>query len=812
MRPRNTEPAIHATTIVARNYLAYARVLALSFLEHHPAARFTTLVIDRDDGAGDPRSSPPPRAGATRELTPAELRVNHSEWRQMAGIYDVMEFATAIKPALMLSLLEEEEEVDSQRESPVICYLDPDIRVYRALDEALAAANAGGVALTPHVLHPLPRDGREPSERMLMHAGLFNLGFIAVGVQGRPFLEWWHDRTRREARVDLSNALFTDQRWVDWVPSLFRHVVLRDHGLNVAYWNLHERPLIRDSQGELLAAGAPLRFFHFSGYDVGEPWRLSRHAGATPRCLLSEHPIAADLCRAYGDELLAAGHETQRRIPYGLARAKSGVRLTRLVRSTFRDGLLLAEAAGQSAPPSPFDPDGGDAFASWLTEPHVGPRAARIGRLHHRLWQERPDLQAAFPDLHGVDAMHFAAWLDVDPAALEVERDSGLERLGRNAWARTSLPSRARGGWNVVGYHSAELGVGEAGRRLATAIEHIGLPVEYVGASAPTSREEHPLGRRISPHLRYRDSLFAVNADQLARVVALVDSAGGERGQRLGLWFWEVDVFPERWHGAFDLVDEVWCASPFCAQAVEQISPVPVRLIPLPVVPPGAPTPYTRDLMWWPPDRFTFLFVYDFNSVFARKNPLELIDAFTRAFGPNDGAALVLKSINGHRDLIALEQLRHAAGERPDVIIIDGYRTPTEMQAMTELADCFVSLHRSEGFGFNMAKAMAVGTPVIATGYSGNMAFMDETSAFLVPYELVPVGPGHDPYPPQARWAQPDIDAAASLMRSVLSDPAAAAARAATGRRAILERFSLARAAEVLSPLLSAEMSMASTR
>ena len=110
---------------------------------------------------------------------------------------------------------------------------------------------------------------------------------------------------------------------------------------------------------------------------------------------------------------------------------------------------------------------------------------------------------------------------------------------------------------------------------------------------------------------------------------------------------------------------------------------------------------------------------------------------------------------------------------------------------MIELSDCVVSLHRSEGYGLNLVDAMAVGTPVLATGYSGNMSFMDDRSAFIVPFEEVEVGPGSEPYPVDAHWAQPDLSTAADLMRRIFDDPSAAREREALGQRKVLAENSL---------------------
>ncbi len=100
----------------------------------------------------------------------------------------------------------------------------------------------------------------------------------------------------------------------------------------------------------------------------------------------------------------------------------------------------------------------------------------------------------------------------------------------------------------------------------------------------------------------------------------------------------------------------------------------------------------------------------------------------------------------------------------------DEYLTPERHTALLGCCDAYVSLHRAEGLGLTMAEAMGLGKPVIATGYSGNLEFMDDDIAFLVRSTLTPIGPGVDPYPADARWAEPDLAHAAVLMRQVFDD------------------------------------------
>ncbi len=164
------------------------------------------------------------------------------------------------------------------------------------------------------------------------------------------------------------------------------------------------------------------------------------------------------------------------------------------------------------------------------------------------------------------------------------------------------------------------------------------------------------------------------------------------------------------------------------------------------------------------------MFCFDLDSLFARKNPLGVIEAFKMAFPSGGGPRLVVKSINGDRHVEQADSIRDALAGRSDIEYRDGYLPAGDQKAFINACDAYVSLHRSEGFGLTMAEAMALGKPVVATAYSGNLDFMNDNNSFLVPFEYAEIGPGSEPYPADAVWAEPDIDAAARAMRRVFED------------------------------------------
>jgi glycosyltransferase involved in cell wall biosynthesis len=238
--------------------------------------------------------------------------------------------------------------------------------------------------------------------------------------------------------------------------------------------------------------------------------------------------------------------------------------------------------------------------------------------------------------------------------------------------------------------------------------------------------------------------------------------------RRIAVWYWELEELPAEWVDQLDWADEVWAPTRFIADCFRKYVSVPVvPMVPGVELPTFEPRP--RSYFGLPDSRLTFLFSFDMASVMERKNPLGLIAAFRRAFRPTDPAQLVIKVSRGEKDPDSLAKLRAAAGD--GVIVIDEVMTREDALALLTSADCYVSLHRSEGFGLGMAESMRLGKPVIATGYSGNTDFMTPEIAHLVEYRRVPIVEDLSPYPKGCHWAEPSIEHAAELMRLVFDRP-----------------------------------------
>ena len=345
-------------------------------------------------------------------------------------------------------------------------------------------------------------------------------------------------------------------------------------------------------------------------------------------------------------------------------------------------------------------------------------------------------------------------------------------------------------GVNVAGYFESELGVGQAARLVVAALDEAGVPLLPVqGRSVPPSRRGHNFTSLDPDAARFPVNVVCVNADGFPGFREEVGERLFTDRHTIGLWWWEVSSFPQHWLDSFSLVDEVWVGSEHVAKAVSVDSPVPVYTITLPVVRPRI-TPIPRQTLGLPED-FVFLFMFDYHSVFERKNPLAVIEAFRLAFQPGAGAALVVKCINSADDPTNHARLLAAASEHEDVQIIDGYMSVSENDALIAACDSYVSLHRSEGFGLTTAEAMALGKPVIATGYSGNLDYMTPKNSYLVDFELTPIGSGNAPYPPYGHWAAPSTEHAARLMREVYDNQPEARARGERAASDVAQTHSL---------------------
>jgi glycosyltransferase involved in cell wall biosynthesis len=326
-------------------------------------------------------------------------------------------------------------------------------------------------------------------------------------------------------------------------------------------------------------------------------------------------------------------------------------------------------------------------------------------------------------------------------------------------------------GVNLIGYIRAEMGVGQATRGTAAALAAAQVPfvvLDYEFGN-PSRMGDQSWANKVRPSAVHNVNLLYINADLTPQAVAHLPKETFRNRYTIGSWTWELPEFPDEWTPAFGLVDEVWVPSAFVQSSIGAKSPVPVVRMPHAVRAPGGPF-LGRTQLDLPEDKFIFLMMYDLHSVRQRKNPEGAVEAFTRAFRPDDETvALVMKLNNANR--AERQFVASLTEKRSNIHVIDRALTRHEVDSLIAATDCFVSLHRSEGFGLAIAEAMALGKPALATYWSGNVDFMSPANSACIDYELVEIAADYGPYRAGQRWAEPNIDHAAWWMRELASNP-----------------------------------------
>ena len=831
--------AMQVFTLATSATLPHARVLARSLRRQHPDWPLDIVLVGRAEGEV-----------AAAEAAGEQLRIRSAA--ELLDLDVELLIARHEPEDLVTLLLAHLLAVYAERDGLPVLHLPPTAWVVGDLTPIEQALAGRSVLLVPRATVDLPDDGLQPTQRQLEQAGRISETVIAVnGAASGGFLAWrakqveWvlgsldgQERpVRPEDRVWLA-------RYLELAPARFWTAVMEDPGVNVGMWNLHGRTLEPGPDGPLVDGHWPLRLLDLAGFDPDRPYRLAPLASRTR---LSRLPALRDLCADYAQELAQAGwrdldlrRDVGRRLADGLLYDES-------LRALHARALALGAHFEDL-----FSEQGTRAFTAWLAGPAPWGAVHGINRyVFYRVARERPDVMRAYPDLDGADGAGYVDWcwtfgrkeLDIldrfmppapsqrgaspppqdtpvaeapepsgtpqdtpvaeapepsgtpqDTPVAEVPQPSGTPQDTPVAEAPEPSGTASGPAVRVTGYLGHSLGLGAAARGYVRALSAAGIPVSTV--SVPLHHLALPValaseyGRHSFDELVHEGvhgfELVAVNADELPDFVERLGE-GYFEGSRIGIWGWETNSIPARWRRSFELVEEIWVYSRFMAENIGAVSPVPVTPLPPPVKPPAAPAPPLRLGV---PEGFMFLFVFDYLSTIQRKNPVGLIEAFKRAFAPGEGPQLLIKTINAPLRPLADEEVLWAAHGRPDIHVVDRSLSGEEMGGLMAACDCYVSLHRAEGFGLTMAEAMAIGKPVIGTGYSGNVDFMNSENSYLVDYTIGLVGPECEIYPPDGEWAEPSVEHAAELMRRVHGNPEEAASIGAQARADVARTLS----------------------
>lgn len=428
------------------------------------------------------------------------------------------------------------------------------------------------------------------------------------------------------------------------------------------------------------------------------------------------------------------------------------------------------------------------------------PNSFGLSALQYLTWLQRPDVQMAFPlpekrqqfliwfYANGLRE-HFL-WDVMTPeeqapitALPQAERDQFMSMVRRidSGLSPCSLADNPVFGVNVIGYAYGQLGIGEDGRMAARALLAADIPMVMVdfppGDDIP--KNDFSMASHVVDEAKHYVNLFCMTAEENGRFYAERGKATFTDHYNIGYWPWELSRWPQNWEMLLELVDEVWVSTRHIYDALKPVCHKPLFVMPMAVelgaVREFANRQAARRYFGLAESARLFCFAFDLGSYVDRKNPQACVDAFLEAF-PKDRfssteVGLVIKVHKPRKRSRAWERLKRLAREDDRIQIIESTLPRSDLLALYAACDCFISLHRAEGFGRGMAEALQLGLHVICTGYSGNVDFCQSPDADWVNYRLVSVRRRQYPHADGQVWAEPDISHAASLMRRFVDHP-----------------------------------------
>jgi len=351
-----------------------------------------------------------------------------------------------------------------------------------------------------------------------------------------------------------------------------------------------------------------------------------------------------------------------------------------------------------------------------------------------------------------------------------VQRAYALSQLARPADRATPLGTSPL---VVAGLFSTANGIGEAARSTYRSLAAAGLSPIAVDLSeqlAPVDMES-PIVCHPMPDAREGTLILQLNGPETSTALELLGMTRNRNWYTIGYWAWELPVFPQQWDKAFPFLSELWTISSFTADALARHPKAPaIHIFPHAISPPAI-SPDRASISKIPDEAFVFLSMADSMSSLQRKNPFATIRAFKDAFRDRKDVHLLLKTRNLDREPEYKSDLMADVGAANNISVLDESLSETERWQLLASIDCLVSLHRAEGFGLVLAEAMALGKPVITTGWSGNMDFTDSTTAHLVGHDLIRCQDDYGIYRAKnALWADAIHEEAIAALTNITND------------------------------------------
>lgn len=354
-------------------------------------------------------------------------------------------------------------------------------------------------------------------------------------------------------------------------------------------------------------------------------------------------------------------------------------------------------------------------------------------------------------------------------------------------------------GVNVFGFIGGEFGLGEAVRLIIKALNKAEIPVSLINYDVETNHNHNDnTFNNLCNKAIYPINLVLMGPSEAKRVLIHYPEDFFKNKYNIFYLNWESEYIPQEYIDNFSFYDEIWVPAQYCKDILTKFCNITVKVIPYPIEIEVDNKPDEEAETFYNKNTFNFFFMFDYNSSMERKNTLNLINAFEKAFGKDDiSVSLTIKTSKSIKFVKERELLESHIGGFKNIKIVEKIYDKQTLYKIIKGCDAYISLHRSEGFGLTMAEAMFFGKPVIATNYSGNLEFMNQTNSFLVDSKKAKIDSSVINYDSNTIWSEPSVDHASELMRLVKDNSPVVRDVALKGQESIYTDFSVKKIANI---------------
>ena len=789
---------MHIFTICSKNYLARALCLYNSIKSFNPNVKFSLFLSDiieyKDLGI----------IFDSANIFYLDDLFNLNDISKITSKYDITELNTAIKATCFKKLMA----IGCDR----VLYLDPDIEVFDELDELNDLLRFHDAIVTPHINSQYLDDFR-PTDLDIITSGTYNFGFLALNntEQVIGFLNWWETKLLNFCYSDIPNGLFVDQKFGELITSFIQKTyILHDVSYNVAYWNLHERRVSKTKNYSI--NGKPLKFFHFSGLS-NQIEEVSRHQN---RIRIEKNSTIYRLFEDYkkkcrdldslflqstesgfnyfhnGNEILAI-HRVAMRLTDQALQVDEEARLVYHTRTFYSKRDIVINVSTNLQIKLNCEPIlaaalkiRGDLVAYFPitnTYPHelkswfVAGGFKEFGLTHHGFESEANQpksnkIRSLYVLLAYNPSFREFATKWVPKSILSRVKNHFFFKLGKEGSDHSSLESAVikynerfesltleeslpKLNIKYVGYFDYPTGLGKAARDMAKHFYERGKlsDIQKLNILDKKATEDFHLNRSGN---EIDATICHCNFDMLR----LEELQFTWQGKRLLYCVWELPFFPRHWLNLISSLDGILVPSKFVASNLYRSYGIKSFVLPHVIttsLPGDTVVSNTKKKYGLKSGDINILISCDLDSFVARKNPEAAIYAALGAINKLRHIPIkVIVKFHGSTAPAFLKKFE--VMNLHNFVFISDNMTDPEYSSIKVISDIYISLHRSEGFGLNIAEMIDLGKYVVTTGYSGNLDFCSLPNVELVKYKLVTVKNDEYPYSGYGQyWAEPDL-------------------------------------------------------